>query len=74
MSGNINSFAEAIKAEQVRLLYKQAPSTLILGFIAAVVATALLWNTANLNGLLLWIGALGVLTGAGAGIPLPPIR
>lgn len=40
-------FTEKVKAEQIRLLYRQAPSTLVLGYLAAVVGVALLWDVAN---------------------------
>ena len=56
------NFSDEIKAEQVRLLYKQAPSTLALGWVAAIVGVLLLWQIADSEGLIAWIAGLTLLT------------
>ena len=47
-----------IRAEQVRLLYRQGGMIQIMGILIAVVATLLFWRVADHAWLLMWLAAV----------------
>ena len=53
---------EKVRRQQIEMLYRQAPATLILAFLAAMFGVAILWGVAQQTLLLLWLLLLGVLT------------
>ncbi|MFZ0256648.1 MAG: ATP-binding protein, partial [Gammaproteobacteria bacterium] len=53
----------AVRAEQVRLLYRQASTTLVTSLIAACFAAVLLWVTVDGVGVALWATGLITVTG-----------
>ncbi|MDH5354667.1 MAG: ATP-binding protein [Gammaproteobacteria bacterium] len=56
--------SSTVLTEQIKILYRQTPSTLIIGYIAALIGTAVLWPVADRTLLVIWITVLGTLTAA----------
>ncbi len=54
------SLEEHIRAEEVRVLYQQAPPAQLISIVAAGVIALALWGVANHTRLLIWIGAITV--------------
>ncbi len=56
--------SSAVHNEQVKILYRQTPITLIFGYIAALLGTAVFWPVADKTLLIAWITGLGIVTAA----------
>ncbi len=62
MSGSSSSHAEEIRAEQIGLLYRQAPLALAAIVINSILLTAIMWSEASQPLLLAWLGLTLLLT------------
>lgn len=56
----IDSLNHKIRAEQIRLIYRQGPVMVLGATLAATVVAAFLWQSAEVQGLLIWISLIVV--------------